>query len=91
MLDQLVASKGRVFIGTFFSTLLGYINRMRGYYMTKHKIDGYLEGVMESYYFTPVSESYNMLLMTLVEHTFVEVDLFCLLLTFNNTLRRMIG
>jgi len=64
MLDQLVASKGRVFIGTFFSTLSGYINRMRGYYMTKHKIDGYLEGVMESYYFTPVSESYNMLLMT---------------------------
>jgi hypothetical protein len=53
MLDQLVASKGRVFIGTFFSTLSGYINRMRGYYMTKHKIDGYLEGVMESYYFTP--------------------------------------
>jgi len=91
MLDQLVASKGRVFIGTFFSTLSGYINRMRGYYMTKHKIDGYLEGVMESYYFTPVSESYNMLLMTLVEHTYVEVDLFCLLLTFNDTLRRMIG
>lgn len=30
MLDQLVASKGRVFFGTFFSTLSGYVNRMRG-------------------------------------------------------------
>ena len=55
MLDQLVASKGRVFFGTWFSTLSGYVNRMRGYYIAKHKLDGYIDGTMESYYFYPVS------------------------------------
>uniref|UniRef100_A0A7S4VCN9 O-fucosyltransferase family protein n=1 Tax=Ditylum brightwellii TaxID=49249 RepID=A0A7S4VCN9_9STRA len=53
MLDQLVASKGRVFYGTWWSTLSGYINRMRGYYNAKHKLDGYEDGTMESYYFIP--------------------------------------
>ena len=56
MLDQLIASKGRVFFGTFFSTLSGYVNRMRGYYIAKHKLDGYEEGTQESYYFFPVSD-----------------------------------
>lgn len=55
MLDQLVASKGRVFFGTWFSTLSGYVNRMRGYYIAKHKLEGYKDGTMESYYFYPVS------------------------------------
>lgn len=32
MVEQIVASKGRVFIGTWFSTFTGYINRIRGYY-----------------------------------------------------------
>jgi len=53
MLDQLIASKGRVFIGTWWSTLSGYVNRMRGYYIAKHKLDGYKDGAMESYYFYP--------------------------------------
>jgi len=53
MLDQIVASKGRVFYGTWWSTLSGYVNRMRGYYITKHKLDGYKDGTMQSYYFTP--------------------------------------
>jgi len=26
---------------------------MRGYYVTKHKLDGYLDGSMQSYYFLP--------------------------------------
>ena len=56
MLDQLIASKGRVFIGTWWSTLSGYVNRMRGYYIAKHKLDGYKDGSMESYYFYPVSD-----------------------------------
>ena len=54
MLDQLVASKGRVFYGTWWSTLSGYVNRMRGYYITKHKLEGYQDGTMESYYFYPL-------------------------------------
>jgi hypothetical protein len=32
MIDQIVASRGKVFMGSFFSTFSGYINRMRGYH-----------------------------------------------------------
>jgi len=53
MLDQLIASKGRIFFGTWWSTLSGYVNRMRGYYIAKHKLEGYQDGSMESYYFYP--------------------------------------
>jgi hypothetical protein len=30
MLEQIVAAKGRIFVGTWYSTFTGYINRMRG-------------------------------------------------------------
>ena len=53
MIDQLVSYKSRIFYGTWWSTLSGYVNRMRGYYITKHKLDGYKDGTMDSYYFTP--------------------------------------
>lgn len=53
MLDQLIASRGKVFVGTFHSTFTGYINRMRGYQAVKKKLEGYELGQMESYYFTP--------------------------------------
>merc|ERR1712086_904840 len=32
MIDSVVASQGRAFVGTFRSTFSGYINRLRGYY-----------------------------------------------------------
>lgn len=32
MIDQRVASRGRVFVGTYTSTFSGYIIRMRGYH-----------------------------------------------------------
>jgi len=35
MIDQLVASRGERFIGTYFSTFTGYINRLRGYHSQK--------------------------------------------------------
>jgi len=60
MLDQLVASKGRVFFGTWWSTLSGYVNRMRGYYIAKQKLDGYRDGTQESYYFFP-DERFNQM------------------------------
>lgn len=60
MLDQLVASKGRVFYGTWWSTLSGYVNRMRGYYITKHKLEGHEDGTMESYYFFPLDRANQM-------------------------------
>jgi hypothetical protein len=60
MLDQLVAYKGRVFYGTYRSTLSGYINRMRGYYSTKEKLPGYELGTLQSYYFVPKDKKYVM-------------------------------
>jgi len=53
MIDQLVAYKSRVFYGTWWSTLSGYVNRMRGYYIAKHKLEGYKDGTMKSFYFVP--------------------------------------
>jgi len=32
MIDVIVASRGRAFVGTYYSSFSGYINRMRGYY-----------------------------------------------------------
>jgi len=53
MLDQLVLYKSRVFYGTCWSTFSGYANRMKGYYIAKHKLEGYKDGTMSSWYFTP--------------------------------------
>mmetsp|Transcript_8027 Transcript_8027/g.8252 ORF Transcript_8027/g.8252 Transcript_8027/m.8252 type:complete len:438 (-) Transcript_8027:245-1558(-) len=60
MLDQIIASKGEVFVGTFFSTFTGYINRMRGYHIAKYKLPGYEDGTMESYYFVPENKKFVM-------------------------------
>ena len=61
MLDQLVASRGQIFFGTYYSTLSGYINRMRGYYSTKNKSEGYELGAIQSYYFLPYDIKFDML------------------------------
>ncbi len=53
MLDQLVVYKSRVFVGTWWSTFSGYINRMKGYYISKYKLEGYENGTMNSWYFAP--------------------------------------
>jgi hypothetical protein len=53
MLDQLIASRGRTFVGTYYSTFTGYINRIRGYHSQKDTADGYLKGVINSYYYIP--------------------------------------
>ena len=60
MLDQLVASRGKTFVGTFHSTFTGYINRMRGYHAEKDKLEGYELGKIDSYYFTPDSKKHEM-------------------------------
>ena len=36
MIDTIVASRARVFVGTWFSTFSGYITRLRGYYGEAH-------------------------------------------------------
>lgn len=53
MIDQLVCYKSRTFYGTWWSTLSGYVNRMKGYYTAKHKLEGYKDGTLRSFYFTP--------------------------------------
>lgn len=52
MLDQLIASRGRTFVGTYYSTFTGYINRMRGYHANQDKLEGHELGKIQSYYFT---------------------------------------
>lgn len=51
MLDQRIASRGRTFVGAYFSTFTGYINRMRGYHSQKAKLPGYETGRLRSYYY----------------------------------------
>ena len=50
LLDQLVASKGEVFFGTWPSTFSSYINRLRGYYSIKDGIE--TGGKINSFYFS---------------------------------------
>jgi hypothetical protein len=51
MIDQLVASRGRIFFGCWFSTFTGYINRLRGYHADDHQTPGYQMGIVPSYYY----------------------------------------
>ena len=41
MLDQVIASRGERFIGVYYSTFTGYINRMRGYSRGQNNINSY--------------------------------------------------
>jgi hypothetical protein len=60
MIDQLVASRGRTFIGTFFSTFTGYITRVRGYHGQQDKAEGYELGVANTYYYIPKDRKHAM-------------------------------
>jgi hypothetical protein len=51
MIDQLVASRGRLFFGCWFSTFTGYINRLRGYHADDQQTPGFDEGIVPSYYY----------------------------------------
>lgn len=51
MLDQLVASRGEIFWGAFYSTFTGYINRIRGYHAQKENLNKM--GKINSYYYVP--------------------------------------
>ena len=51
MIDQLVASRGLTFFGSWSSTFTGFINRMRGYHTQIRHTDGWKEGSIESYFY----------------------------------------
>eukprot|EP00934_Nitzschia_sp_Nitz4_P008577 Nitzschia sp. Nitz4//scaffold179_size51476//34375//36661//NITZ4_006929-RA/size51476-augustus-gene-0.1-mRNA-1//1//CDS//3329539225//8567//frame0 len=60
MLDQRVASRGRMFIGAYYSTFTGYINRMRGYHSQKDKLPGWEKGEINSYFYVPLRHKLAM-------------------------------
>lgn len=60
IIDQIVASRGDVFIGTWFSTLSAYVNRLRGYYSIRDKLMGYEKGALKSFYFSPPDKRNRM-------------------------------
>jgi hypothetical protein len=54
MIDQLVASRAKIFYGCWFSTFTGYINRLRGYHSDNKKVSGYEKGIVpHTYYYAP--------------------------------------
>jgi len=60
-IDQLVASRGRLFFGCWHSTFTGFINRMRGYHSVNHKESGYEKGLLpNSYYYVPMENQKSM-------------------------------
>jgi GDP-fucose protein O-fucosyltransferase len=61
MIDQLVASRGRVFFGCWFSTFTGFIHRIRGYRSVKDKLPGYEKGILPtSYYYAVPQKKFEM-------------------------------
>jgi len=73
MIDQLVSSRGKVFIGTWFSTFTGYINRMRGYHkdyrdeetgggegLGQDEFGKRHDGTVQSYYFARPRDKLEM-------------------------------
>lgn len=61
MIDQLVASRGKLFFGCWFSTFTGYINRIRGYHSVKDRAPGYDRGELpSSYYYATLERKFEM-------------------------------
>jgi hypothetical protein len=61
MIDQLVASRGRIFFGCWWSTFTGYINRIRGYHSVKDRLPGYKSGELPTtYYYAVKSRKFEM-------------------------------
>ena len=62
LVEQIVASRAKVFVGTFYSTFSAYISRLRGYYSVKEKQDGYITGNLPNTYFLPSKYKKEMVL-----------------------------
>lgn len=60
LMDQLIASRGVTFHGTYYSTFTAYINRLRGYYSIRDKEEGYEKGELQSFYFFPKGNKNDM-------------------------------
>ena len=53
LVEQIVASRAKVFVGTYYSTFSAYISRLRGYYSVKEKQEGFMTGSLPNTYFLP--------------------------------------
>lgn len=51
--EQIVCSRSRVFVGTYYSTFSAYIVRLRGYYSVKESQPGYMSGALHNTYYLP--------------------------------------
>jgi hypothetical protein len=51
--EQIVASRSRVFFGTYYSSFSAYIARLRGYYSVKENQPGYVSGALQNTYYLP--------------------------------------
>jgi hypothetical protein len=60
-IEQLVASRGRIFFGFFFSTFTGYMNRIRGYHSVNAKEPGYEQGELPTtYHYATIDKKHLM-------------------------------
>lgn len=61
MVDQLIASRGRIFFGCWFSTFTGFITRLRGYHSQNEKAPGYKEGVLPTtFYYATLDRKFEL-------------------------------
>ena len=60
MIQQLVASRARTFVGAYYSTISGYVNRLRGYHAQNKKSEGFEQGVVKSYYYAEKNRKFEM-------------------------------
>lgn len=58
LVQQVVCARSGIFIGTFYSSFSGFVNRMRGYYSTREF--GNDLGTLDSYYHSPASMKKEM-------------------------------
>mmetsp|Transcript_2927 Transcript_2927/g.6397 ORF Transcript_2927/g.6397 Transcript_2927/m.6397 type:complete len:615 (+) Transcript_2927:85-1929(+) len=60
MIDQLVASRGRVFFGCYQSTFSNFIFRIRAWRIQKDKLEGYKDGILDdSFYYIQPNKTYE--------------------------------
>ena len=86
MIEQLVCSRGEHFVGTFYSTFTGYINRLRGYHSQKfpqqqqqqameEEEKAILEqGVIPSWFYAPPEHVEDYQKFTTIGATLFEID-----------------
>lgn len=61
MIEQLVASRGKIFFGCYMSSFTGYIMRIRGYHSVLKKEPGYDLGILPStYYYSQKERKFEM-------------------------------